>query len=70
LVRSSLSAERGVTLEVPDRPEVEAAIAATAPRRLDVIDDSGRPVRRVRVQPREPIIVVMRQHMAEESRRA
>jgi hypothetical protein len=55
---------------VPDRPEVEAAIAATAPRRLDVIDDSGRPVRRVRVQPREPIIEVMRQHMAEESRRA
>jgi hypothetical protein len=65
-----LLAERGVTLEVPDRPEVEAAIAATAPRRVDVIDDTGRPVRRVKVQPREHILRTMRQHMAEESRRA
>jgi len=64
-----LAAERGVTVTAPATPPIEAALTATAPIRLDLVDAEGQPITAVATEERPNNIVSdIGRHMQNEAR--
>jgi hypothetical protein len=61
-----LAAERGVTLSVTATSAAEAALVATHPIRLDLVDAGGQPLRTIASEPPESTARELGRHAAEE----
>jgi hypothetical protein len=65
----ALAAEQGYPVSVPATREVEAALKATHPLRIDLVDARGTPVRPIDSQDDEPITQQLGRNLADEDRR-